>query len=136
MRRTKSCFWLTACIALVPNACALAADPPAAGTLLEDAKLYFTAPLRWDARDWQWFAGTLGAMAVAHEFDDDVRDHFVDTSAPLDGHDSNGASDAAPAAALVAGLAVYSLVAKDAEGGAETWQMLEAAGLSAITVAG
>jgi hypothetical protein len=26
---------------------------------LEDAKLYFTAPLRWDSRDWLEFGGAL-----------------------------------------------------------------------------
>ena len=56
---------------------------------LEDAKLYFTAPLRWDGRDWLEFGGTLVAIGVIHEFDDDVRDNFADASAPLDGDDPN-----------------------------------------------
>ena len=62
---------------------------------LEDAKLYFTAPLRWDTHDWLEFGGTLVAFGVAHEFDDDVRTHFVGTSANgLNGQDSNSAQDA------------------------------------------
>src|SRR5476649_938780 len=28
--------------------------------VLEDARLYFTAPIRWDAKDWLYFAGALG----------------------------------------------------------------------------
>ena len=70
---------------------------------LEDARLYFTAPLRWDGRDWLEFGGTLVAIGVIHEFDDDVRDHFADASAPLDGDDPNNLDDALPAAVMLAG---------------------------------
>jgi DUF1365 family protein len=41
---------------------------------LEDTRLYFTAPLRWDGHDWIAFGSTLVAIGIVHEFDDDVRD--------------------------------------------------------------
>jgi len=50
-----------------------AADSFVARTL-EDTKLYFTAPLRWDEEDWIYFGGALVAIGVAHSFDDRVRD--------------------------------------------------------------
>jgi undecaprenyl-diphosphatase len=102
---------------------------------LEDAKLYFTAPVRWDARDWLAFGGSLAAVAVAHEFDDDVRDHFVGGRADqgLGKGDSHGADDALPAAALVAGTWVLAGITHDRGGYRELGSMLEAAGLSVVT---
>jgi len=71
---------------------------------LEDTKLYFTAPLRWDGRDWLEFGGTLVALGIIHEFDDDVRDQFFDpASDTLDGEDPNNFEDALPAAVMLAG---------------------------------
>jgi hypothetical protein len=32
-------------------------------TTLEDTKLYFTAPLRWDQEDWLYFGGALAQLA-------------------------------------------------------------------------
>src|ERR1700683_3914885 len=46
-------------------------------TTLEDTKLYFTAPLRWDEADWLYFGGALVAIGVAHSFDERVRDDFA-----------------------------------------------------------
>src|ERR1700722_16168698 len=48
-----------------------------AGSVLEDTKLYFTAPLRWDEEDWLYFGGALLAIGAAHQFDGRVRDHFA-----------------------------------------------------------
>ena len=102
--------------------------------LLEDTKLYFTAPLRWDERDWLYFGGTLAAIGVAHEYDDDVRAHFVtDPNAPLDGGDPHNLSDAAPAAAIVIGTWAFAWMLDDSAGYEEGRQMLEAAGFSAIS---
>jgi hypothetical protein len=50
--------------------------------LLTDIKLYFTAPLRWDARDWAWFGGALVAIGAAHHHDTQVRTHFAKNLAP------------------------------------------------------
>ncbi len=82
-----------------------AADSFSVGTALEDTKLYFTAPLRWDAEDWLYFGGALVAVGVAHQFDHNVRDHFaIGPKAVLNGGaDKNSLRDAAPAIALIAG---------------------------------
>ena len=81
-------------------ACCLArsssADPFSIGDVLEDAKLYVTAPLRWDAQDWLYFGAALTAIGAAHEFDSRVRTHFVDPTQPLNGEDKNSARDACP----------------------------------------
>src|SRR4051812_17989355 len=53
----------------------------------EDTKLYFTAPIRWDSRDWLIFGGTIAAVAASHELDGKVRDHFAGKSPILDGKD-------------------------------------------------
>lgn len=102
---------------------------------LEDAKLYFTAPVRWDAQDWLAFGGSLAAVAVAHEFDDDVRDHFVGgrVDQGLGKSDSHGADDALPAAVLVAGTWALAGLTHDRGGYRELGSMLEAAGLSVVT---
>src|SRR4051794_8034213 len=67
---------------------------------LQDAKLYFTAPLRWDAHDWSYFGATVLAVAAAHEYDDNVRAHF---GAPIatGSKDPHSSRDWMPAAAMV-----------------------------------
>jgi hypothetical protein len=56
--------------------------------VLEDTKLYFTAPLRWDGEDWVAFGGILAAIGAAHQFDEKVREHFATGSkAVLNGGD-------------------------------------------------
>jgi membrane-associated phospholipid phosphatase len=100
----------------------------------EDAKLYFTAPIRWDGRDWLHFGETLAVVWISHGYDDDVRTHFVGgTNAPLDGNDPHSARDAAPALAIVAGTWAAAFLAQNPDGYAEGLDMLEAAGFSAVT---
>ena len=103
-------------------------------TALEDTKLYFTAPLRWDRQDWTYVAGAVGAVVIAHQFDDNVRQHFVARSgaAALDGKDPNSTRDALPAAAIVAGTWAYAFLIHDRVGYEEGWSMAEAAGLSVV----
>jgi membrane-associated phospholipid phosphatase len=98
-----------------------------------DTKLYFTSPLRWDGTDWLLFGGTLGAVAVAHEFDGKVRDHFAGKSPVLDGKDRNSTRDAVPAAVLVAGTWALGWMLDDRSGRIEAYRMLEAGALSSIT---
>jgi membrane-associated phospholipid phosphatase len=102
---------------------------------LEDTKLYFTAPLRWDGEDWIAFGGTLGAIAVAHQFDEKVRDHFATGSKAIlnGGEDKNSLRDAAPAVALIAGTGLYAAFIRDSIGYRETWALLEAGVLSGTT---
>lgn len=109
------------------------AGPPNADALLEDAKLYVTAPLRWDATDWTYFGGTLAALAAAHEYDDDVRTHFGDASALQDGKDRNDTRAWVPAAAIVSLTWAYAWWLDDSAGYDEVGSMLEAAGFTAVS---
>lgn len=111
-----------------------AAEQFDAGTAFKDVKLYFTAPVRWDARDWMYFGGTLLAIGASHALDDNVRTHFaIGERAVLDGKDPHSTRDALPAAALVAGTFAYAVLIDDEAGRVESYSMLEAAGLSSVT---
>lgn len=100
---------------------------------LEDSKLFFTAPLRWDARDWTYFGATLAAVAVAHEYDDNVRSHF-DTAVVTSGNrDPHSTRDWAPAAGMIALTWGYATLIDNSAGYEEGKAMLEAAAFSAIT---
>ena len=57
---------------------------------LRDAKAYYTAPLHWNGRDWEYFGGTLAAIAVAHHYDTQARTHYVQGSASPLGPKSSG----------------------------------------------
>jgi len=103
------------------------------GDVWSDTKLYFTSPLRWDGTDWMLFGGTLAAVAAAHEFDDNVRNHFAGKTPVLDGKDRNSTRDAAPAAALVAGTWAMGWILDSSSGRVEAYRMLEAGALSSIT---
>jgi hypothetical protein len=109
------------------------AGAPNAAALLEDAKLYVTAPLRWDATDWGYFGGTLVAIAAAHEYDDNVRMHFADASALKDGKDTHDTRDMLPAAAIVGLTWAYATLIDSSAGYDEGRSMLEAAGFAALS---
>ena len=101
---------------------------------LEDAKLYFTAPLRWDGRDWLEFGGTLLGLVAVHQVDDDVRDHFVgDADDSLNGDDPHSGDDALPFAVLLAGTWVLAGIADAPEGWREVGSMLEASAFTAVS---
>lgn len=102
--------------------------------VLQDAKLYFTSPLRWDGKDWLFFGGTLVAIGAAHEYDGDVRRHFATGDrAILNGRDPHSVRDAAPFALAVAGTWAVAGLIGDEAGKVESYTMLEAATFSAIT---
>jgi hypothetical protein len=88
------------------------------GTTLEDTKLYFTAPLRWDEEDWLYFGGALVAIGAAHSFDERVRDHFATGSKAVlnGGEDKNSLRDAAPTVALIAGTGLAAAFYDDKDG--------------------
>ena len=105
-----------------------------ARSILEDTKLYFTAPLSWDEGNWKAFGASLVVIGVAHEFDDDVRGHFVDGShAAAPGQDPNSAAAVLPAALLLGGTFAAAALTHDRQGYTETWSMTEAAALSGVT---
>jgi hypothetical protein len=99
----------------------------------DDVKCYFTAPARWDGRDWIYFGGVVAAVGLAHHYDEDVRDHFVVPTNALADADSRDKEDALPAAGVLAATWLYALATQDRDGRSESWQMLEAAGLSSAT---
>jgi membrane-associated phospholipid phosphatase len=104
-------------------------------TTLEDAKLYVTAPLRWDEEDWLYFGGALAAIGAAHSFDERVRDHFATGSKAIlnGGEDKNSLRDAAPTVALIAGTGLYAAFIDDRNGYREAWCLIEAGAFSAAT---
>jgi membrane-associated phospholipid phosphatase len=102
---------------------------------LEDTKLYFTAPLRWDEEDWLYFGGALLAIGAAHSFDERVRDHFATGSKAIlnGGEDKNSLRDAAPTLALIAGTGLYAAFIDDRDGYREAWSLIEAGAFSGAT---
>jgi hypothetical protein len=123
-----------ACVSLIACATPAAAGSNIGHDLAEDAKLYFTAPIRWDEKDWLHVGETLVVVGIAHQYDDDVRTHFVaGLDSPLSGKDPHSARDALPAAAIVAGTWAAAFLAQSSDGYAEGRDMLEAAGFTAVT---
>jgi membrane-associated phospholipid phosphatase len=103
---------------------------------LEDAKLYFTAPVRWDAKDWLFFGGALAAVGAAHGYDADVRRRFaIGERAVLNGQDKNSLRDTIPIAAVIAGTWAFASLIDD-HGRLESYTMIEAATFSLITTEG
>ena len=113
--------------------------PPPGKTLaertLEDAKAYYTAPLHWNGRDWEYFGGALAAIAVTHHYDAQARTHYVRGSAsPLGPKSSGELSDALPSAALLVGTWGYATLIGSHAGEGEAWNMFESGGLSVVSV--
>ena len=101
--------------------------------VLTDIKLYFTAPLRWDARNWAWFGGALLAIGAAHHYDTQVRTHFVKNLAPGQTINSHEVQDIVPTVAVVGLTWSYAMLSDNTNGRRETGAMVEAAALSAAT---
>ena len=129
-RKSPLAFGLLLCALLCTTPCG--ADEPDR-SLLNDTKLYVSAPLRWKTQQWMTFTGTVLAIGVAHEFDSSVRHGFEPSGGhPLDGQDANSTRDALPAAALLAGTWAFGSLSHDKAGRHEAWNMAEAAGFSAV----
>lgn len=104
-----------------------------AASMLEDAEAYYTAPLHWNGRDWEFFGGALAAIAVAHHYDTQARTHFdAGYPSPLGPKQSGTLSDALPGAALFLGTWGYAKLIGSRAGEGEAWNMLEAGGLSLV----
>jgi membrane-associated phospholipid phosphatase len=104
--------------------------------LASDIKLYFTAPLRWDARDWAWFGGALAAVGAAHHYDTQVRTHFVRNLKPGQSINSKDVQDGLPTLAVLGLTWAYAGLVDDSNGRREAWAMFEAAGLGGVTAFG
>jgi membrane-associated phospholipid phosphatase len=108
---------------------AASAGPP---SYLSDIGSYFTAPFRWNGRDWAWFGGAVLAVGLAHRYDSQVRSHFFG-SRPAPSVNSEDTKDAIPAVAVFGGTWALALLTQDRDGYREGWAMTEAAALSGVT---
>ena len=136
-RHTPSVLRLScACLAALSATAPCRAQSSVTADVWTDTKLYFTSPLRWDAQDWLFFGGALAAIGAAHQYDGNVRRHFVGQSPVLDGKDTHAVRDAVPAAVAVFGTWAYAALTDDQSGRRETFTMLEAAALSSVTAEG
>jgi hypothetical protein len=114
--------------------CGVCRAQDAADSTLEDIKLYFTAPLRWDQQDWFTFGGAIAATAISYRYDSDVRTHFLKDNPGLAFNtDTYDVQDAIPAVIALAGTLTFAAITNDKDGKQETWSMVEAAGLSMTT---
>jgi hypothetical protein len=82
------------------------------GTTLEDTKLYFTSPLRWDETDWLYFGGALVAIGAAHSFDERVRDHFATGSKATSANEWGKGGDSFPSLHTTVAFAVGTVFAE------------------------
>jgi hypothetical protein len=102
-------------------------------SLLDDARLYVTAPVRWDQRDWLYAGGAIAAIVASHHYDSQVRAHFA-TTTTSDVKDKYSTQDALPAVAALAGTWALSWWWDDNAGYREGRNMVEAGVFSAATV--
>jgi hypothetical protein len=111
--------------------------PPSQGLaaqMLADAAAYYTAPLHWNGRDWEYFGGALAAIAAAHHYDTQARTHFNrDATSPLGPKESGELTDALPSAALLLGTWGYATLIGNHAGEGEAWNMAESGGLSLVS---
>jgi len=101
--------------------------------LWTDTRLYFTAPIRWDLRDWMYFGGVVGIVAASHQLDNKVRNHFAGPQPTLDGKDKNSVRDAVPGLAALGATWVFAEIEDSPGGRMEAYTMAEAAAFSTIT---
>lgn len=103
---------------------------------LGDMKAYYTDPLRWKRRNWEYFGGALAAIAIAHHYDTQARVHFDRGSKlPYGGKPPSSATltDAMPGFAAFALTWGYATLTHSNAGKSESWNMLESAGLASLT---
>jgi hypothetical protein len=102
-------------------------------TVVSDVKDYVTAPLHARRQQWVRFGVALGAVALAHEYDDDVREHFETvTVAPGTKPDTKDGPDAAPAVLALGGTWIAAALGDEEDGRREAGAMLEAAAFSGV----
>jgi membrane-associated phospholipid phosphatase len=98
-----------------------------------DVKDYVTAPLHAGRQQWVGFGVAMGAIALAHQYDDDVREHFETvTVAPGTEPDTKDGRDAAPAVLALGATWIAAVVADKDDGRREAGAMLQAAAFSGV----
>jgi hypothetical protein len=98
-----------------------------------DVKDYVTAPLHAGRRQWVGFGAAIGAIALAHQYDDDVREHFETvTVASGTEPDTRDVRDSAPAVLALGATWIAAVVADEDDGRREAGAMLEAAAFSSV----
>jgi membrane-associated phospholipid phosphatase len=108
-------------------------EPGRVATVAGDVKGYVTAPLHARRQQWVRFGVALGAVALAHEYDDDVREHFETvTVAPGTKPDTKDGPDAAPAVLALGGTWIAAALGDEDDGRREAGAMLEAAAFSGV----
>ncbi|HEY3517332.1 MAG TPA: phosphatase PAP2 family protein [Gammaproteobacteria bacterium] len=98
-----------------------------------DAKDYVTAPLHAGRPQWVGFGVAIGAIALAHQYDEDVREHFgTVTAAPGTEPDTKDGRDAAPAVLALGATWIAAVIGDEDDGRREAGAMLEAAVFSGV----
>ena len=106
------------------------APPKQHSPLLLDIEAYYTSPLHWDMKDWEYFGGAVGLLAAAHHYDGQVRTHFIAEGTQAKGGSTKDLQDAIPSVAAVVGTWAYANLIDSSDGHREAYEMVEAAGLS------
>ena len=105
-------------------------------SLLLDTGRYLTAPLHWDEGNWSQFAVSVAAIAVAHEYDDNVRNHFAanaTVSSTTSTRDTHDLRDEMPTFAMLGGTWALAALLGDRDGYSEGRAMLESGGLTVLS---
>jgi hypothetical protein len=115
---------------LLPISCVAGEQSGELRSVLTDTGRYLTAPLHWDEGNWAQFAVSLAAIGVAHEYDDNVRDHFA---AHTDAQDTHELRDELPTFAMIGATWAAAALLDDKDGYEEGRAMLESGGLAALS---
>ena len=111
-------------------------EPPAKGAgpgLGADIKAYVTAPLHATGNQWIAFGAVVGGIAVAHHYDEDVRNHIGPGPAvPTEKPDTRDSNDALPAALMLGGTWAAGVMFENPDARHEAGTMFEAAAFSSV----
>ena len=98
-----------------------------------DIKAYITAPLHLGRKQWIAFGAVVGGIAVAHHYDEDVRNHIGPGPAvPAEKPDTRDSNDALPAALMLGGTWAAGVMFENPDARHEAGTMFEAAAFSSV----
>jgi hypothetical protein len=98
-----------------------------------DIKAYVTAPLHAVRKQWIGFGAVVGGIAVAHHYDEDVRNHIGPGPAvPAEKPDTRDSNDALPAALMLGGTWAAGVMFENRDARLEAGTMFEAAAFSSV----